>query len=118
MTTVATGGVNEELLEYAIEIAAGERANDERAKSWQNAIMRGAELIAQHRCHPISPTILLILSESGDKYVTNGEECRNTRGLCPAYANRRPCKHRAAHRLLLLLKTVEPVANEIGGVSR
>lgn len=102
-----TGGVNEELLEIAIEFAAAERAEEERAQSWINAIRRGAELIEEHRCLAISPTVILILSESGERYVTDGEGCRSTNGLCKAYENKRPCKHRAAHRLLGLLKELD-----------
>ncbi len=99
--------VSEELLEIAIELAAGEKAGDERAKSWQNAILKGAALIEQHRCMFISPTILLILSDSGERYVTDGEECRSTSGLCLAFANNRPCKHRASHRLMQLLREIK-----------
>lgn len=69
---------------------------------WANAIKRGAELIESNRCVEISEAgTLLILSESGHNYEVNGV-CRTDDGLCPAFKNHRPCKHRAAYRLLQL----------------
>lgn len=93
--------IDRELLETAIEIALEE----ETGARWRRAVERGAELLLANRCLPISPTILLVFSDSGDNYVTDGQECRSTEGLCPAFSHgNRPCKHRAAHRLLQLLK--------------
>jgi hypothetical protein len=103
--------VNGEHLETAIEIALGEHGGSR----WRNAVQRGAELLLTNRCLPISPTILLVFSDSGDNYVTDGEECRSTEGLCPAFSHgNMPCKHRAAHRLLQILKAGAGAANEGG----
>lgn len=92
--------IDDEQLETAIEIATEDHAGDR----WRNAVLRGAELLRGNRCLPISPTILLVFSDSGGYYVTDGKECRGTEALCPAFAHERPCKHRASHRLLQLLK--------------
>ena len=73
-------------------------------KRWANAIKRGAELIQSNRCLQMEDDgTLLILSESGHNYAVNGV-CRTEQGLCPAFANHKPCKHRAAYRLLQLYK--------------
>jgi hypothetical protein len=92
--------VNREDLETAIEIAIEEQTG----ARWRRAVERGAELLIANRCLPISPTILLIFSDSGDNYVTDGRECRSSAGLCKAFEHGNACKHRAAHRLLQLLK--------------
>ena len=71
-------------------------------KQWTNAIKRGAELIQSNRCLQMADDgTLLILSDSGHNYAVNGV-CRTEQGLCPAFANHKPCKHRAAYRLLQL----------------
>ncbi len=71
-------------------------------KQWTNAIRRGAELIQSNRCLQMADDgTLLILSDSGRNYAVNGV-CRTEQGLCPAFANHKPCKHRAAYRLLQL----------------
>ena len=71
-------------------------------KQWTNAIRRGAELIQSNRCLQMADDgTLLILSDSGHNYAVNGV-CRTEQGLCPAFANHKPCKHRAAYRLLQL----------------
>src|SRR5215207_4390801 len=96
--------VNGEHLETAIGIAVEERRGGRNFASWRNAVTRGAELVLNNRCLPIGPTIILVMSDSGGYYVTDGQECRSTEGLCRAYEFERPCKHRAAHRLIQLLK--------------
>ncbi len=71
-------------------------------KQWTNAIRRGAELIQSNRCLQMADDgTLIILSDSGHNYAVNGV-CRTEQGLCPAFANHKPCKHRAAYRLLQL----------------
>ena len=88
--------VNETLFRQVVERAL-ERVQGN--KQWTNAIKRGAELIQTNRCLEIEEGgTLLILSESGHNYAVN-EICRTEQGLCPAYKNRKPCKHRAAFRL-------------------
>jgi hypothetical protein len=90
--------VNQDLLSQVIESALRQVQGDKR---WTNAILRGAELIESNRCLPVDNGSLLILSESGHNYFVNGS-CRTEQGLCPAFANHRPCKHRAVYRLLQL----------------
>jgi hypothetical protein len=43
----------------------------------------------------------LILSASGYNYEVTGI-CRSEEGLSPVFAHGKPCKHRAAYRLLQL----------------
>ena len=85
----------QKLVEKALERVQGN-------KQWTNAIRRGAELIQSNRCLQMADDgTLLILSDSGHNYAVNGV-CRTEQGLCPALANHKPCKHRAAYRLLQL----------------
>ena len=87
--------VFQQILNKALETVQGN-------KRWANAIKRGAELIQSNRCLQMEDDgTLLILSESGHNYAVNGA-CRTEQGLCPAFANHKPCKHRAAYRLLQL----------------
>lgn len=87
--------VFQKVVERAIERVQGNR-------QWTNAIRRGAELIQSNRCLQMADDgTLLILSDSGHNYAVNGV-CRTEQGLCPAFANHKPCKHRAAYRLLQL----------------
>jgi hypothetical protein len=89
--------VFQQIVNKALEIVQGN-------KRWTNAIKRGAELIQSNRCLQMEDDgTLLILSESGHNYAVNGV-CRTEQGLCPAFANHKPCKHRAAYRLLQLYK--------------
>ena len=90
--------VNQVLLAQVVETALQQVQGNKR---WTNAILRGAELIESNRCLLIDNGMLLILSESGINYIVNGI-CRTEQGLCPAYAKHKPCKHRAAYRLLQL----------------
>jgi hypothetical protein len=91
--------VNEALFQQVVNQALETVRGDER---WTNAIKRGAELIQTNRCLQLEADgTLLILSESGHNYAVNGI-CRTEQGLCPAFANHKPCKHRAAYRLLQL----------------
>ena len=88
--------VNESLFRQIVDKALESAQGNER---WTNAIKRGAELIQTNRCLEIENNgTLLILSESGHNYAVNGV-CRTEQGLCPAFANHKPCKHRAAFRL-------------------
>lgn len=89
--------VDQELLAQVVESAL----QQVRDKRWVNAIKRGAQLLESNRCLLIDNGSLLILSESGHNYTVNGS-CRTDDGLCPAFANHKPCKHRAAYRLLEL----------------
>ena len=96
--------VNETLFRQVVERALESARGNKR---WANAIKRGAELIQTNRCLEIEAGgTLLILSESGHNYAVNGV-CRTEQGLCPAFANHKPCKHRAAYRLLQLYKERE-----------
>jgi len=90
--------VNQDLLTEIVEAALQRVRGDQQ---WINAIRRGAELLRSNRCLPVADGTLLILSESGRNYTVSGS-CRTDDGLCPAFANNRPCKHRAAYRLLQL----------------
>jgi hypothetical protein len=91
--------INETLFHKVVERAL-ERVQGN--KEWTNAIKRGAELIHSNRCLQMADDgTLLILSDSGYNYAVNGV-CRTEQGLCPAFANHKPCKHRAAYRLLQL----------------
>jgi hypothetical protein len=91
--------INETLFQKVVERAL-ERVQGNT--QWTNAIRRGAELIQSNRCLQMADDgTLLILSDSGHNYAVNGV-CRTEQGLCPAFANHRPCKHRAAYRLLQL----------------
>lgn len=95
--------VNQNLLSQVIELALQQVQGNKR---WTNAILRGAELIESNLCLPIDNGSLLILSESGINYIVNGS-CRTEIGLCPAFAQHKPCKHRAAYRLLQLYEERE-----------
>lgn len=95
--------VNQDLLSQVIETALQQVQGNKR---WTNAILRGAELIESNRCLPVDNGSLLILSESGHNYIVNGS-CRTEEGLCPAFAKHKPCKHRAAYRLLQLYEERE-----------
>ena len=95
--------VNQDLLSQVVESALQQVQGNKR---WTNAILRGAELIESNRCLPVDNGSLLILSESGHNYIVNGS-CRTEEGLCPAFAQHRPCKHRAAYRLLQLYEESE-----------
>ena len=95
--------VNQVLLAQVVETALQQVQGNKR---WTNAILRGAELIESNRCLPVDNGSLLILSESGRNYIVNGS-CRTEEGLCPAFAQHRPCKHRAAYRLLQLYEERE-----------
>lgn len=96
--------VNETLFRQVVEKALASVRSDKR---WANAIKRGAELIETNRCLQIEDNgTILILSESGHNYAVNGV-CRTEQGLCPAFANHKPCKHRAAYRLLQLYRERE-----------
>ena len=91
--------INESLFQKVVERAL-ERVQGNN--QWANAIRRGAELIQSNRCLQMADDgTLLILSDSGHNYAVNGV-CRTEQGLCPAFANHKPCKHRAAYRLLQL----------------
>ncbi len=91
--------INEAVFQKVVERAL-ERVQGNR--QWTNAIRRGAELIQSNRCLQMADNgTLLILSDSGHNYAVNGV-CRTEQGLCPAFANHKPCKHRAAYRLLQL----------------
>lgn len=91
--------VNGDVLQQVVESALEQVRGDRR---WANAIKRAAELIQSNRClFSKDNGTLLILSESGHNYTVNGS-CRTDDGLCPAFANHKPCKHRAAYRLLQL----------------
>jgi hypothetical protein len=91
--------INEAVFQKVVERAL-ERVQGN--KQWTNAIRRGAELIQSNRCLQMADDgTLLILSDSGHNYAVNGV-CRTEQGLCPAFANHKPCKHRAAYRLLQL----------------
>lgn len=61
---------------------------------WYNAILRAAEELESNPYIVYQGGSTLILSPSGEIYTANG-----TCG-CKAYANSRPCWHRAANRLL------------------
>ncbi len=95
--------VNQDLLSQVVETALRQVQGNKR---WTNAILRGAELIESNRCLPVDDGSLLILSESGHNYIVNGS-CRTEEGLCPAFAQHKPCKHRAAYRLLQLYEERE-----------
>ena len=96
--------VNETVFQQIVNEALETVQGNER---WTNAIKRGAELIQANRCLLMEDDgTLLILSESGHNYAVNGV-CRTEQGLCPAFANHKPCKHRAAYRLLQLYKERE-----------
>lgn len=89
--------INEAVFQMVVERAL-ERVQGN--KQWTNAIRRGAELIQSNRCLQMADDgTLLILSDSGHNYAVNGV-CRTEQGLCPAFANHKACKHRAAYRLL------------------
>lgn len=68
-------------------------ASDSRA--WSNAIRRAAEELEANPYIAYQEGSTLILSPSGEIYTANGS-CG-----CKAYANSRPCWHRAANRLLV-----------------
>lgn len=91
--------INEAVFQKVVERALERMQGN---KQWTNAIRRGAELIQSNRCLQMADDgTLLILSDSGHNYAVNGV-CRTEQGLCPAFANHKPCKHRAAYRLLQL----------------
>jgi hypothetical protein len=88
--------VNETLFRQVVDAALESAQGNQR---WMNAIKRGAELIETNRYLEIEDGgTLLILSESGHNYAVNGV-CRTEQGLCHAFKNHKPCKHRAAFRL-------------------
>jgi hypothetical protein len=96
--------VNETLFRQVVERALESVQGNKR---WADAIKRGAELIQTNRCLEIEAGgTLLILSDSGHNYAVNGV-CRTEQGLCPAFANHKPCKHRAAFRLWQLYNETE-----------
>ena len=96
--------VNKAIFQQVVNQALETVRGDER---WANAIKRGAELIQTNRCLQMeNDGTLLILSASGHNYAVNGI-CRTEQGLCPAFANHKPCKHRAAYRLLQLYQERE-----------
>jgi len=96
--------VNPDVLTNVIESALLAAAGDKR---WENAINRGAQLIEEERCLPTTNGALLIFSPSGREYNTTETECRTGDELCEAYRKGRPCKHRAAFRLLAMIEAAE-----------
>jgi hypothetical protein len=102
--------VNEELLGQVVADALKGVAGNAR---WMNAIRRGAELIRDNRCVPQDDDTLLILSPSGHDYLTTVDECKDVTGaLCPAFKLNRPCKHRAAFRLIVRYREREAASED------
>lgn len=64
------------------------------SRRWQTAIARAKREIEENPYLHFDGRALLILSSSGEIYSANGT-CQ-----CKAYANRQPCWHRAAARLV------------------
>jgi hypothetical protein len=69
------------------------------SRRWLKAINRAARMIQENQLMHWTGSSLIILSESGELYEVN-EVWHTRQGLCPAYANGHPCKHRAAYRLI------------------
>jgi hypothetical protein len=64
-------------------------------KRWTNAILRAEELLTSNNPYiHFTGSSLLMLSESGEIYESNGV-CQ-----CKAFAAGQPCKHRAAYKLV------------------
>lgn len=83
----------------AVEHALAEVSDSRR---WQTAIERAVEMIWTDTCMHWTEGRLLIFSDSGRLYEVSRDTCRNQQGLCPAFANGHPCKHRAAYRIVEL----------------
>jgi hypothetical protein len=86
------------------QAALGKVANSKR---WQSAIKRAESLLLDNPFWHVTEdgTLLLLSPDSSELYETDGVVCERIAGeprvTCRAYAEGRPCKHRAAHRLLL-----------------
>jgi hypothetical protein len=85
---------------------ATERAG--RSRRWRNAIERAADLLFSNPFWHVTDegTLLVLSPDSLAIYETDGVVCERVDDLdrrvaCRAYAEGQPCKHRAAHRLLL-----------------
>jgi photosystem II stability/assembly factor-like uncharacterized protein len=65
-------------------------------RRWRNAFARAAEMIRSDALMHWTGGSLLVLSESGRVYEA-GAACQ-----CEAFRRGRPCKHRAAYRLVRL----------------
>jgi hypothetical protein len=82
----------DERLSAVIESA---RRSASHSQAWSNAIDRAArELETNPYIHYNGRELVILSSTSDNIYAANGS-CQ-----CKAYANRRPCWHRAAARLI------------------
>lgn len=92
-----------EVVQAAFDAAEGKRDQ----KRWQSAIVRAQTILRDSPYwHMTERGELLILSPDSDElYETDGRTCDRIEGerrvACKAYAQGQPCKHRAAHRLLV-----------------
>ena len=89
------------------QVAQAALAKAADSKRWQNVISRAQALLIENPFwHVTDEGALLLLSpDSAELYETDGVVCERINGesrvACKAYAEGMPCKHRAAHRLLL-----------------
>jgi hypothetical protein len=89
------------------QVARAATAREGVSRRWQTAISRALALLLDNPFwHVTDEGALLLLSPDSDQiYETDGTVCERVDGsqreACKAYAEGMPCKHRAAHRLLL-----------------
>ena len=89
------------------QVAQAALAKVTDSKRWQNAITRAQSLLLDSPFWHVTDegTLLLLSPDSSALYETDGVVCERIAGerrvACKAYAEGMPCKHRAAHRLLL-----------------
>lgn len=83
--------LNEDKLDAVVETALVKASG---SRAWTKAILRATEELQANPYISFKDGSTLILSPSGEIYTANG-----TCG-CKAFANSRPCWHRAANRLL------------------
>ncbi len=96
--------LNDEKLEQVAAEAFGRAGGSRR---WQNAVTRAWQILRDTvYWHMTEDGSLLLLSpDSSELYETDGRTCSRIVGerrvSCRAYSRGYPCKHRAAHRLLV-----------------
>lgn len=83
--------VNETKLAAVVESAIASVSGNKR---WSNAIRKAAAEIETNPYMHFTGHSLLMLSESGEIYESNGV-CQ-----CKAFSQGQPCKHRAAYKLV------------------
>jgi hypothetical protein len=83
--------IDEDRMQQVIQQAFDSVAGNRR---WESAIVRAKQQIETNPYMHFDGAGLLVLSESGEIYRADGT-CQ-----CKAYANGKPCWHRAAARLI------------------